>query len=164
MSSMLLPNLKAQRDEQRKIISEATALLRDLDTAIAALEQEPASQVEAQKTIRVGHKRRGEQMHVALEAIRAGKGRPHEIRDALAEAGYEITPNTVSNVIQRLHRKAAIRADVATGGYVPIPKGESPYQTMDALRASVEMLEGSKVVALKPSQNGGPASTVLGGV
>jgi hypothetical protein len=138
--------------EEAKAAAAATAV-EDLKIAIGALVAKHAGPpvTEHERPVRL---KRGELMRAILDAVRDGKGERDEIGQAVSEAGIDASSNSISNAIHRL--KKHIIWDSEGKRYVLREEDPNRAALISALKASVEMVEGSKVVALKPSVWGGP--------
>jgi len=165
MTTDLLTSLKTQLAEQQALVAAAGRNVEDLETAIAAIEgKRPAAHAapdeDGHQPVPLGKPRRGVLMRVALDCIRGGNGTPQDIKRAYLEQGIAISPNSVSNVLRRLQSSNAIRYVAHEKRYVLLDADEARNRDrlLRELDESAQKLEGSKVIALKPSERNGAAS------
>ena len=113
----------------------------------------PAEAVEVTPKLPGKHKRRrGDVQRAILECLREGHATPRQIRAACAERGLQLTGNSVSNCLARLAEKGFVRGIPQSDGW-EVTNSDNLKQ---ALEASIKE-EGSKVIALKPSDKNGTA-------
>jgi hypothetical protein len=165
MQTDLLASLRERLAEQQAIVAAARQYIEDLKTAIGAIESKRRPCEHAGRAVEVNpsppdaYQRpgRGELRRVALDCIRGGRGTPKQIKQACLDQGVPITKNSISNVIQRLQAKEWIVYDAHQNRYV-ICDEKFREQLVRDLEESKKLLEeGSRVVALKPSDQNGAA-------
>jgi hypothetical protein len=151
----VLSNLKEQLAAEEARAAAAAKAVADLRIAIRALEENrsaPAAPVCAPTAKR--RSKRGEIMRVILKAVRNGKGETWQIDQACSDAGLELSPNSIANALGRLRRQ--IVWDHHRKCYLIRTEENNRAALIGALRASAEA-EGSKAVALEPSDRDGAA-------
>jgi hypothetical protein len=149
----VLTNLKEQLAAEEARAVAAAAAAADLRIAIRALEENRSASADPVCAKR--RSKRGEIMRVILKAVRNGKGERWLIDQACSDAGLELSPNSIANALARLHRQ--IVWDHHRKCYLIRNEENNRAALIGALRASAEA-EGSKAVALEPSDRDGAAS------
>lgn len=89
-----------------------------------------------------------------IQCVRDGIGTIHEIHAECQKQGFDTSKASIKNTL--LRESEIIEHDRTLGRYVM--RAQPRSELVKVLKGSVEMLEGPKVVALGPYQNGGPAS------
>lgn len=132
--------------------ADAAAEANDLRVAINAIEAGRADSPIIEQRPR---RKRGDLKKAVLNAVREGKGTRKQIAQAVADAGIEVSSNSVSMAINRLQKLIILNPE---GNRYMIRDQEGCREAlMGQLRASAQIAEGSKVVALKPSGRNGAA-------
>ncbi len=87
-----------------------------------------------------------------LDSIREGHSTVRQIREACAARGLNLSGNSVSNCLSRLQEKGDVRGVPHTDRWEIASTADLKQALEDSIKA-----EGSKVVALKPSETNGTA-------
>jgi hypothetical protein len=154
MAVDVLNSLRAQYETHAAIAKTAMENMEAIKVAIAAIEgripQAAPSTAESEAPVQKPRRRRGEVQRAILECLREGHATPRQIRAVCAARGLSVPGNSVSNCLNRLLQKGLVRGIPHTDRWELKEASDLKKALEDSIKA-----EGSRVVALKPSQVNG---------
>ncbi len=157
MTDDLLSTLRSRRDTIVARIAAYERELAEVHAAIAAIENirgvtSPDQPIPAPTERK--KRRRGEVMKAVSDAVREGHGTVQKIREACAAKGLDLSPNSISNTLNRLRTKNKVWYDSRLDRWVTFSSDREKLtrDLQDSLNA-----EGSKAEASEPSQWNGAA-------
>jgi hypothetical protein len=158
MTDDLLSTLRSRRDTIVARIAACERELAEVHAAIAAIENirgvtPPVQPLSVSKER--SKRRRGEVMKAVSDAVREGHGTVQEIRQACNAKGLELSPNSISNTLNRLRTKNEVWHDRQLDRWITFSSDRE--KLFRDLHESLK-LEGSKAGALEPSELNGTTS------